>query len=382
MKIFLTGVETNNKGAELMLYSILQEIERKLPNAEVYIPASRVLQGSSYVNTKLKLNLIQLPLKYRIIRKLRIEGILRRLGIERKFNFVPVVKGADYLIDGSGLHFSDKFNLSDGDVNYWHKILTTQKKYGTKIIFLPQAFGPIQKDNTQKEVRDISDNSDLVYAREEVSYGYLQDCGFFDMSKVRICTDFTSLVEGHVPEKYANLKGGICIIPNKQMVRMGVLSEDDYISFLVRVIDEAKKTERKVYLLNHEGIEDEQLAISCQKKIGFNIEVVSGINALETKGIISTAYLVITSRFHGVASALNSCVPCLATSWSHKYACLFADYGQNDCVLSLKDNEKDLAKIKQFLSPEENRRIREKLATHLPKIQESAKTMWSEIWNN
>lgn len=185
-----------------------------------------------------------------------------------------------------------------------------------------------------------------------------------------------------MPEKYANLKGGICIIPNKQMVRMGVLSEDDYISFLVRVIDEAKKTERKVYLLNHEGIEDEQLAISCQKKIGFNIEVVSGINALETKGIISTAYLVITSRFHGVASALNSCVPCLATSWSHKYACLFADYGQNDCVLSLKDNEKDLAKIKQFLSPEENRRIREKLATHLPKIQESAKTMWSEIWNN
>ena len=382
MKIFLTGVETNNKGAELMLYSILQEIERKLPNAEVYIPASRVLQGRSYINTKLKLNLIQLPLKYRIIRNLRIEGILRRLGIERKFNFVPVVKGADYLIDGSGLHFSDKFNLSDVDVNYWHKILTTQKKYGTKIIFLPQAFGPIQKDNTQKEVRDISDNSDLVYAREEVSYGYLQDCGFFDMSKVRICTDFTSLVEGHVPEKYANLKGGICIIPNKQMVRMGVLSEDDYISFLVRVIDEAKKTERKVYLLNHEGIEDEQLAISCQKKIGFNIEVVTGINALETKGIISTAYLVITSRFHGVASALNSCVPCLATSWSHKYACLFADYGQNDCVLSLKDNEKDLAKIKQFLSPEENRRIREKLATHLPKIQESAKTMWSEIWNN
>ena len=33
MKIVLWGVETNNKGAELMLYAILQEIERKFPDA-------------------------------------------------------------------------------------------------------------------------------------------------------------------------------------------------------------------------------------------------------------------------------------------------------------------------------------------------------------
>ena len=37
MRIVLSGIETNNKGAELMLYAILQEIERKYPNAEVFV---------------------------------------------------------------------------------------------------------------------------------------------------------------------------------------------------------------------------------------------------------------------------------------------------------------------------------------------------------
>ena len=55
MKIVLDGVETNNKGAELMFYAILQEIERRYPDATVYINAQRVKQGFSYLKTSLKL---------------------------------------------------------------------------------------------------------------------------------------------------------------------------------------------------------------------------------------------------------------------------------------------------------------------------------------
>ena len=55
MKIILNGVETENKGAELMLYAILQEIERKYPEAEVFIPIQDVRQGFGYVHTSLKM---------------------------------------------------------------------------------------------------------------------------------------------------------------------------------------------------------------------------------------------------------------------------------------------------------------------------------------
>ena len=70
------------------------------------------------------------------------------------------------------------------------------------------------------------------------------------------------------------------------------------------------------------------------------------------KALISTAYLCVTSRFHGVASALNSCVPCLATSWSHKYEELFRDYGMTDCVLDLNDMDAITQRISAFLSAE------------------------------
>ena len=54
-KIVLSGVETNNKGAELMFYAILQEIENRFPNSIVYVGYRSVSQGLSYLKTTLKL---------------------------------------------------------------------------------------------------------------------------------------------------------------------------------------------------------------------------------------------------------------------------------------------------------------------------------------
>lgn len=54
-KITLSGIGTVNKGAELMLYAILQEIERKIPDAIVYIEANKNPQGLDYIKTNLEL---------------------------------------------------------------------------------------------------------------------------------------------------------------------------------------------------------------------------------------------------------------------------------------------------------------------------------------
>lgn len=379
MNYYLTGVETNNKGAELMLYAILQAIDLHDPNAKIYIDARNVKQGKAYVKHNAQLCLVSNPLND-LIKALKINGIMKNVFHKGSIDFLPSLPKIDYLIDGSGLHFSDQM-FAGRKYQLWKETLQKAKRDNAKIILLPQAFGPFKKETTCRTTNLVLANADLVFAREKVSYEMLKSLSSFDDSRIKISTDFTSLVDGKVPSGYEHLKDGVCIIPNMQMVKQGVFSLENYLAYIAMVAREAKASGKIAYLLNHQGDEDEDLCIKCRHEIGNDIEIVTKLNALETKGIISTAYMVITSRFHGLASALNCGVPCLATSWSHKYKCLFEDYGQQDCVLSLKDMNADMNKIRMFLSARNNQEIRTSLQAIIPQIKESAKKMWIDVWN-
>lgn len=378
MKIVLSGVETNNKGAELMLYAILQEIERRFPDAKVYLPFSCMKQGLEHVKTDLDFR----PTPFsRFVYECHVNGIFKRLHLPQKIlNRTSIARGADWFIDGSGFAFSDQWNLGDARIEMWENILTALYDDGCRIVFLPQAFGPVEKPNTKKALTLLSKYADVLMPREKISYNYLERSGIVDMKKVRVFTDFTSLVEGDFLPQYEHLRNGICIIPNMRMIDKGTISFKDYIQLLISIIDEGKRSGHTVYLLNHEGIKDEELAHKCKERIGGGIEVVTGLNALEVKGLISSAYLVVTSRFHGLASALNSGVPSLATSWSHKYGALFQDYGLSDSVLPLDNIAEAVAKVSSFIERSKNEAIRTHLSLQVPKIKAQTREMWNLVW--
>jgi polysaccharide pyruvyl transferase WcaK-like protein len=248
-KIVLSGIGTVNKGAELMLYAILQEIERKFPDAYIYLPDA-VPQGYEYIKT----NLVLKPRFPLWLNKFHIQGIMERLHLPLYNKFInnSIIKGADYFIDASGFFFSDQFNLGKEDFAFWSKQLSAYKRQGTKIVFLPQAFGPIENDFTKKIIKVINEYSDLIFVREQVSYNYLKSLDI-NMDKIKIYPDFTSLVSGIFPTKYEYLKDGICIIPNNKMVEQGIISMDKYVKMLSEIIKICSKLNHKVYLLNHEG---------------------------------------------------------------------------------------------------------------------------------
>lgn len=381
MKIVLSGVETNNKGAELMLYAILQEVERRFPDAEVYLPYYRIKQGTKYVHANLKFKTTPWS---EIVEKLKFPRILSKLKMYKESQEIiaktSIVKGADWFIDGSGFAFGDQWNIKDNRIRDWELKLQPLHDSGCKIVFLPQALGPVEKAGTKKAFTMLNKYVNLIMPREKVSYDYVRASGLIDMNKVKRFTDFTSLVEGVFPEKYGRLRNGICIIPNMQMIRMGKITYDDYIKLLSALVNEGKRSGLPIYLLNHEGKQDEELCIKCKESIGGDIEAVTGLNALEVKGLISTAKIVITSRFHGLASALNSGVPSLATSWSHKYEELFRDYGLEGYVLPLNDIEKAVERVGELLDEKENQRLRNHLAQQIPLIKAQTKEMWECVW--
>lgn len=380
--IVLSGVGTVNKGAELMLYAILQEIENKYSDAIVYIPKESNPQGLSYIRTNLELRYKPIVSWRHYCDKFHIRGLSKHLHINQMyFEDVYAIKGTYFFIDASGFLVSDQWNLSNNIIRRWQLLLKRNKSAGAKIVFLPQAFGPIEKNNTKRLLSNINEYADVIMPRENVSYNYIKNSGIVDMNKVKLYTDFTSLVEGVVPDNYKHLNNAVCVIPNVRMTDKGAMQREDYIIYLSSIINMIKEQGKNIYILNHEGIEDEHISYQIQEKVGKDVEVVTGLNALEVKGMISTAHLVISSRFHGVASSLNSCVPCLATSWSHKYVELFKDYRQKDCVLPLDNINQTTEIIHAFLQEKTNREIRDSLYNIKQQILNEAKKMWEDVWN-
>lgn len=376
MKIVLTGVETNNKGAELMLYAILQEIERKWPDAEVFISYNCLQQGLQYIKTPLRLRFIPYE---RVINRTHINGVLRRIGLPI-IACSNVVK-ADYFFDGSGFRFSDQCMLWGTTPQWWRRRLKCQFQRGAKIVFLPQAFGPFETSLTKQALEVLSHFSNAIMPRDRMSYNYLKEAGIVDMKKVKLYPDFTSLVEGVFPKEYEYLKGGICIIPNMTMISTNKIGYNDYLQLLTILANEGRGKNRPIFLINHGGQEDLELCLRCKEVMGPDVQALINLNALEIKGMISSAYMVITSRFHGLASALNSCVPSLATSWSHKYEELFYDYGMKNYVLPLDDLKESIRAFNEVFDQKENSRLRKQLEISVNKMKVQSRSMWDYIWS-
>ena len=386
MVIQIDGVGTVNKGAELMLFAILQEIERKHPDATVFFNDASFLgdsQNKDYfkgISVKITKPYYTKPFFVGFLKRFHVYGIAERISpCVDITHFLQRFCGtrANVLLSAEGFKYSDQFDLTSRKALQLRNYLRKFKKRGAKIVFMPQAFGPLQKQETVDFINAIRENADLIFAREKVSYDYMKDAGVAS-PPLYYYPDFTSLVDGVVPEKYKELKDYVCLIPNMQMVNNGITTRDKYVKFWKHLIDFLQANNHKVFLLNHEGKGDEQLVREISKMTG--ILYVDKLNAVETKGVISQSALVVSSRFHGVANALSSCVPCLATSWSHKYQLLLEEYGQQDCVLDV--NEPILAerKIVEKLENEINSQIRAQLSESLAEINQRCREMWSKIW--
>jgi colanic acid/amylovoran biosynthesis protein len=380
MNILIDGTNTENKGAELMLYAILRELEKNYPKANVFFPAFGIKEVS-YIKTMMNCSQRKVSIMTKFFRKTKISQILReifRIPYSSDTKKYPI-KGLDLVLDAAGLSISDQRYKSNGLLMILDNYYKTLKKQGSKIIFLPQAFGPFKTKNGKKQVELIKKYADCIVARDEVSHTHLVDAGI-DKKKIVIYPDFTACVEGEFPSRFEHLRNRVAIIPNLRMIDKGAISKMDYYRLLVKVIAVSKKYGKNCFFLNHEGKGDFQLCQDINKELGEELPIANDLTALEVKGLISQCYFVFSSRFHGVVSALSSGVPCLATSWSHKYKMLFNDYGMEGCVYNPSDSDSFYKKLELFLDAKHNNATRSDLSVKAESIKNKNREMWQHVW--
>ena len=109
MKIQIDGIDTKNKGAELMLVAVLEQLEETYPNSEVWLNHTGEFNANLLPDFKLDLKTPRM----RWLSKWPIK-LFRRLGrpfpITRLTRF-HVRKDIDLLLDAGGFQFSDQWKL-------------------------------------------------------------------------------------------------------------------------------------------------------------------------------------------------------------------------------------------------------------------------------
>ncbi|PTB87143.1 hypothetical protein C9939_02530 [Pseudidiomarina aestuarii] len=244
----------------------------------------------------------------------------------------------DVVLDASGFSYGDQWNPAVAR----DRIGSTIKSFNQRdvpVIFLPQALGSFEKADVRQMFQHIAKHADLLFPRDDHSLQFVQALlSENERQKISRCPDFTNLIKGNVATEFDEHLHQVCFIPNSKMVE----KRNDgaqYVEFMVQAIETAIQSDSKPFVLIHEAEADRELTRQVMSRLSREIPVLDPQDALKIKWIIGQSRLVISSRFHGLVSALSQGIPVVATGWSHKYQELLRDY---ECAEQLFDVSEDL----------------------------------------
>ena len=338
-----------NRGAEAMLVTTIGKLKEKYPDAEfkvfsIYPGKDRSLIHDPKIqilsSKPLSLLLIFFPFSM-------IHWFFAKIGIQFWLpSSVKRLLECSVLFDIGGITFAERgLILFYNILTLWPAILL-----GVPVIKLSQAVGPFSSPINKFFARIFLPRCKKIYPRGEISAKYLAELDSnFESSPVSADIAFlyrpVYSLSSENPQKISQLQqcikkwndgGSKVIIISPSTVVMKKITSSVYIKLLLDIIEKIDEPNfRYIFLPNSNRSESEKYQnndIQAVKKINESAKIelpVDLLNRMEwvdwdlnTDGlrqIISSANLVITSRFHGMIAALSLAVPVYVIGWSHKY---------------------------------------------------------------
>jgi len=375
--IEIKGVQFVNKGAALMLQAILDRLKRDLPAAEFALTPGPIAPFRSVAATGAwqRLRMPGAPidvdsLSYRLPQ--RVLAIGRRYGIVTE-------RDVDAVLDASGFAYGASWGEPQLVSTAWE--IERLARHGKPYVFLPQAFGPFPAAPAARAFGRALRSAALVCARDEESRAHVTGIAGNLGDRLAVFPDFTIGLPGtpSAAAQWSVDRESALLIPNDRMLSERNSDATWHSGYLPLLCSLARRLADLGFvprILNHEGPADAGLCESLRAATGA-AEVITESDPRALKGIIGAAGLVVCSRYHGCVSALAQGVPCLGTSWSHKYAALFDDFGVAEYLLGACDETAAAAALQRLASDRDS--VSKLLSSRRAALETRIEAMWSRV---
>lgn len=354
------------------LLSMYPEDDRRLAPDPVEVFDARPL--------RLALSIVPLSLLYRVAPALR--SLVARLEPS-----VPFVAEADLYLDQGGITFSDgreKF------LPYNIATLLPALFLNTPVVKCAQAIGPFQSRLNRFIAGLLLPRVHTIVARGDTTYELLYELGLNNVVPgvdLAFSLDTSELTAERMRRKYPVIcsdrgEGVVGVCPSQVAAQQfdALHGSDAYVGLLTSVIVDLLNAGKRVVLIPHSFRADPNkthnndlpLCLRILANLGPRESLVfidEELSAAELRVVISMTDMLITSRFHGMISALAAGVPPLVFGWGHKYREVLDSFGLEDAgldVRQLSDRRLVDEKINDVLESLETRQ--EAIADALPEI--------------
>ena len=391
MIIEIHGAGFQNKGAELMLRTVVSELRERLPD---FRPAIDPRYGP--YSSRCELGLLQIfPLRSHVgtpgfSKRFRRQRLFAQLKGEKLFRYVTDVGLSDYgcvslsavqgLIDIAGFAYTDQWGpqptIDFADLTKYYK------SHEKPVVLLPQGFGPFRRDETRFAFRKAIENASVIFARDRKSYEYVVELASHQ-NKVLQAPDITlfypyfSNGEPEVHHDYA------CVVPNIRMLDQGKRQwGEKYEAYLIRIVREILHHGVQVRIVVHDTSgQDLRVAQSIMEKVtSSGVTIVDEQDPVALKQVIGGSLFLIGSRYHSLIAAFSTKVPAIALGWAHKYEMLFEDFGCEELVISADTPvEAMLERVGDLLNGEVNLSYRQQIARRLQELCLVNQQMWEHV---
>lgn len=375
MILEIEGAGFSNKGAELMLRSVLHEVRGWGDVRCVVRPSRGSYEQRAVLALWQRVDLSRLgPVASRVRRSIP-SSYRRRYGL-----IIP--EEIDAVLDASGFRYSDQWGSATSEG--LARRARAAAHAGARYILMPQAFGPFEGEVGREAFRRASEDVQLIFARDVDSLEHVRNV-IGDDPRLHLAPDFTAALPAISPERDlidGEAAGLAAIIPNARMLDKTTDSAGEgYITFMRRAVEEVvAHGHRPVVVLHSADVDDLAVAREIVGVTDPAIRIVEENDPQKLKGVIAGCDLVIGSRFHGLVNALSQGVPSVATGWSHKYRRLFEAYGCEDLLVDVSGPLDDaLARVRRLLEPEERAEVRRSLSEANVRIGEEIRRMWAKV---